>query len=229
MGVLDLEYGEDAALDLMDGELLPSGALDDAVPDEQRLHEATGNEGVSLERAYRHAAFVLWPRSRTLAILAGADIGGAIAWLAGERDRNAGVANARIRRIAIATASTSATRPSAGVARTPSCTPRTARVIGGDPPSTPRMFPGCADWSAPRRATARPPTARRFSRDRTRRWPHPGANEPKPCTSLPGGTGMRPLSRSWLVGRARNSTGSTRHMTWTRNRSRDTRHSMEPS
>ena len=36
---------------------------------------------------------------------------------------------------------------------------------------------------------------------------------------------MRPLSRSCLVGRARNSTGSTRHMTWTRNRSRDTRHS----
>ena len=87
-------------LELMDGELLPSGALDDAVPDEQRLHEATGNEGVSLERAYRHAAFVLWPRSRTLAILAGADIGGAIAWLAGELDRNAGVANARIRRLA---------------------------------------------------------------------------------------------------------------------------------
>ena len=67
MGVLDLEYGEDAALELMDGGLLSSGALDDAVPDEQRLHETTGNEGVSLERAYRHAAFVLWPRmSQTL-------------------------------------------------------------------------------------------------------------------------------------------------------------------
>ena len=68
-------------LKLEDGELLPRGALDHAVPDEQRLHEATGNEGVSLERAYRHAALVLWPRSRTLAILAGAGIGGAVAAL----------------------------------------------------------------------------------------------------------------------------------------------------
>ena len=87
-------------LKLEDGELLPRGALDHAVPDEQRLHEATGNEGVSLERAYRHAALVLWPRSRTLAILAGAGIGGAVAWVAGELDRNAGVVDARIRRLA---------------------------------------------------------------------------------------------------------------------------------
>ena len=87
-------------LKLEDGELLPRGALDHAVPDEQRLHEATGNEGVSLERAYRHAALVLWPRSRTLAILAGPGIGGAVAWVEGELDRNAGVADARIKRLA---------------------------------------------------------------------------------------------------------------------------------
>ena len=84
----------------MDGELLPRGALDHAVPDEQRLHEASGNEGVSLERAYRHAALVLWPRSRTLAILAGPGIGGAVAWLAAELDRNAGAADTRTRRLA---------------------------------------------------------------------------------------------------------------------------------
>ena len=87
-------------LELRDGELLPRGALDHAVPDEQRLHEASGNEGVSLERAYRHAALVLWPRSSTIAILAGAGIGGAVAWVAGELDRNAGVADTRIRRLA---------------------------------------------------------------------------------------------------------------------------------
>ena len=87
-------------LKLDDGELLPRGALDNAVPDEQRLHEATGNEGVTLERAYHHAALVLWPRSRTLAILAGAGIGSAVAWVAGELDRNAGVPDARIRRLA---------------------------------------------------------------------------------------------------------------------------------
>ena len=87
-------------LKLEAGELLPRGALDHAVPDEQRLHEASGNEGVSLERAYRHAALVLWPRSRTLAILAGPGIGGAVAWVAAELDRNAGAADARIRRLA---------------------------------------------------------------------------------------------------------------------------------
>ena len=87
-------------LKLMPGELLPRGALDHTVPDEQRLHEASGNEGVSLERAWRHAALVLWPRSRTLAILAGSGIGRAVAWLATELDRNTGIADTRIRRLA---------------------------------------------------------------------------------------------------------------------------------
>ena len=87
-------------LRLLPGELLPRGGLDHAVPDDQRLHEASGNEGVSLERAWHHAALVLWPRSRTLAILAGAGIGGAVAWVAAELDRNTGVADARIRRLA---------------------------------------------------------------------------------------------------------------------------------
>ncbi len=88
------------ALDLGAGELLPRGALDRAAPDEQRLHEATGNEGVSLERAYRRAALVLWPRSRTLPLLAGTGIGGAVAWLAGELERGAGAADARVGRLA---------------------------------------------------------------------------------------------------------------------------------
>ena len=55
---------------------------------------------MTLERAYRHAALVLWPQSRTLAILASAGIGGAVAWVEGELDRNAGVADARVRRLA---------------------------------------------------------------------------------------------------------------------------------
>ena len=77
-------FGE---IELMPGELLPRGALDDAVPDEKWLHEATGNEGVSRERAWRRAALILWPRPRTLAILAGPGIGGAIAWLAERIER----------------------------------------------------------------------------------------------------------------------------------------------
>ena len=86
-------FGE---LSLLPEELLPRGALDDADPDEQWLHEATGNAGVSLERAYRLAALVLWPRSETLTIVAGGGINGVVAWVAGEFDRNKGVADERI-------------------------------------------------------------------------------------------------------------------------------------
>ena len=87
-------------LTLLPGELLPRGALDDAAPDHQKLHEASGNEGVTLERAYRRASFVMWPRSKTLAILASAGVGRAVAWLAAELDRNTGVADERIGRLA---------------------------------------------------------------------------------------------------------------------------------
>jgi predicted 2-oxoglutarate/Fe(II)-dependent dioxygenase YbiX len=52
-----------------ESELSPPDALEDAEPDEQHFHEATGNEGASFERTYRHAAFVLWPSRRVLAVL----------------------------------------------------------------------------------------------------------------------------------------------------------------
>ena len=89
-------FGE---LSLLPGELLPRGAFDHAEPDEQWLHEATGNEGVSLERAYRLAALVLWPRSETLSIVAGGGVNGVVAWVASELDRNNGVADERIGRL----------------------------------------------------------------------------------------------------------------------------------
>ena len=53
-------------LPLNENEMLPAGALDDAAPDEQRLTEATGNEGASFERSYRRAASCLWPRNLPL-------------------------------------------------------------------------------------------------------------------------------------------------------------------
>ena len=81
-------------VELQPEELLPRGALDDVPPDEQWVHEASGNAGVSVERAYRRTALVAWPRSRTLAILGRADIAGAVAWAASELDRNAGGADA---------------------------------------------------------------------------------------------------------------------------------------
>jgi predicted 2-oxoglutarate/Fe(II)-dependent dioxygenase YbiX len=74
-------YGQ---LPLEDGEVLPAGALDDEEPDEQRLTEATGNEGVSFERAYHRAALVIWPRDRFARILLQAGVTAALPHL---RDR----------------------------------------------------------------------------------------------------------------------------------------------
>ena len=85
-----------AKIPLESGELLPPGALDDAKPDSQRLHEASGNEGATLHRAYRRAAFVLWPRAKALDIVASAGLGGAVTWVAEALDRNGGVADDRI-------------------------------------------------------------------------------------------------------------------------------------
>ena len=81
---------------VLPGELLPQGALDDAEPDNQWLHEATGNEGVTLERAYRRAAFVIWPRSKTLDVIASAGVEGAVDWVAAELDGNGWTADERI-------------------------------------------------------------------------------------------------------------------------------------
>ncbi len=65
-------------LPLQDGELLPADALDDEPPDEDRLLEATGNEGVSFERAYRRAVLVVWPRIRQVDVLLQAGVGAAL-------------------------------------------------------------------------------------------------------------------------------------------------------
>jgi len=52
-----------------EGEISPPDALEDLKPDEEHFHEATGNAGASFERTYRHAALVLWPRRRRLAVI----------------------------------------------------------------------------------------------------------------------------------------------------------------
>ena len=74
----DLTGSELPQIPLLDEEALPNGGLDDAEPDEQMLFEASGNEGVSLERSYRLAAFVLWPRSREVSVIADASTDAAI-------------------------------------------------------------------------------------------------------------------------------------------------------
>lgn len=74
---------------LLPDELLPPGALDDADPDERRAHEASGNEGISLERIYRRAAIVIWPEAKTLAVIASAGIRSAVDWVASLRAEHA--------------------------------------------------------------------------------------------------------------------------------------------
>lgn len=66
-----------------DEELLPVGALDDEAPDEQRIMEATGNEGATFERTYHRAALVIWPRDRSVDVLLQAGVAGAVAYLDG--------------------------------------------------------------------------------------------------------------------------------------------------
>lgn len=73
-----MEFGR---LPLEEDEVLPSGALDGEEPDEQRLMEATGNEGVSFERSYHRAALVIWPREHFARVLLQAGVGSALPYL----------------------------------------------------------------------------------------------------------------------------------------------------
>lgn len=66
---------------LVDGELLPKGALDDAEPDDKVVHEASGNEGVTIEHTYLRAALVIWPSRETVAVLAQKGIEDAVAYI----------------------------------------------------------------------------------------------------------------------------------------------------
>ncbi len=68
-------------LPLAEGEVLPAGSLDDEEPDEQRLTEATGNEGASFERSYHRAALVIWPKDRFLDVLLQAGVGATLPYL----------------------------------------------------------------------------------------------------------------------------------------------------
>ncbi len=76
---------------LVDGEVLPVGALDGEDADEVHFSEATGNAGASFERTYLRAALVLWPRENSDAVCASGGIEAAVARL-GQRveEENAG-------------------------------------------------------------------------------------------------------------------------------------------
>ena len=76
-----VDFGQ---IPLGEGELLPRGALDDEEPDEQRLTEATGNEGASFERSYHRAALVLWPQERFADVLLQSGVSAVIPYLRGK-------------------------------------------------------------------------------------------------------------------------------------------------
>jgi len=67
-------------ISIEEGELLPSHALDGVEPDEQRLLEATGNAGVSFERAYHRAALILWPQENYIDVLLQSGIKSGVAY-----------------------------------------------------------------------------------------------------------------------------------------------------
>lgn len=64
-----------------DGELLPTVALDDALPDDSVVHEATGNWGISVDHTYLNAALVMWPKRRTVRVLSDSSMDGAIRYV----------------------------------------------------------------------------------------------------------------------------------------------------
>jgi hypothetical protein len=77
---------------LGDGEVLPTGALAEEKPDEQRVLEATGNEGASFERSYHRAALVIWPLDRFADVLLQAGVGAVLPYFEEQVDRACRVA-----------------------------------------------------------------------------------------------------------------------------------------
>lgn len=73
-----VEFGR---IPLVEGELLPAGALDEEEPDESRLTGATGNEGSTYERSYHRAAIVLWPAKRTIEVLLAGGVAATLPYL----------------------------------------------------------------------------------------------------------------------------------------------------
>jgi hypothetical protein len=61
-------FGE---MHLEESEILGFAADAEGLPYRQEIHEATGNEGVSMERWYRLAVLAIWPHDRHFRILAG--------------------------------------------------------------------------------------------------------------------------------------------------------------
>ena len=62
-------------------EVLQAEALEDLYPEDEHIEEWTGNAGATMERTYRCAALVLWPRENSLELIASDDIRGAVGYV----------------------------------------------------------------------------------------------------------------------------------------------------
>jgi hypothetical protein len=79
-------------------EVVPEDSLTDVEP-EEAFEGYTGNEGLTLERWYRHAAIFLWPQTRHFEVLCGCGVGNPVAaldllvqqWQAADRTEKAAV------------------------------------------------------------------------------------------------------------------------------------------
>ena len=74
-------------VEIMAGELMPEGRLDPEDPDSERVLEASGNEGATIERLYRRAALVVWPKENIPGIMGRAGAGSLVSFLAAEWER----------------------------------------------------------------------------------------------------------------------------------------------
>lgn len=62
-------------------EVLQTEALEDLRPEDESIEEWTGNAGATMERTYRLAALVLWPRENSLKLIASDDIRAAVGYV----------------------------------------------------------------------------------------------------------------------------------------------------
>jgi hypothetical protein len=77
-------FGE---MPVAEDEFSPPGAVEDMSPDEQHFHEATGNEGASMERTYKRAALVVWPKAAFFSVIADGGLRVSMPYLAHLVDR----------------------------------------------------------------------------------------------------------------------------------------------
>ncbi len=86
-------FGE---LSVAEDELIPPDALEYLDPDEEEFEDYMGNYGPTLDLIYRIAVLVVWPKAKTLDIVASGGINNAVSWVATQCDK---VSDGEMRRL----------------------------------------------------------------------------------------------------------------------------------